>query len=68
MNKYLVGLTAPSLGLMSDPPNHIKSYVVEAEDLNSLGNYIDNKLTRKFALEFSSTLSEVKILFAAKIK
>lgn len=68
MEKYLVSLTVPSLGLMSDPPNYIKTYVVEAKNLDSLSEYIDNKLMRNFSLEFNSILANVRILFVAKIK
>ena len=68
MNKYLIGLAAPSLGLMNDPPHYIKPYVVESNTLEDLGSYVDEKLTRKFALEFNTALSDVEILFAAQIK
>lgn len=68
MNKYLVTLTAPSLGLMDQPLDYIKPYIIEADGLDSLGEYIDEKLMRKFALEFNVSLPSIKILFASGIK
>lgn len=68
MNKYLIGLTAPSLCLMNQPENYIEPYIVEANNLDELGQYVDNYLMRKFALDFKVALSNVKILFASKIR
>lgn len=68
MNKYLITLTAPSLGLMDQPLDYIKPYIIESDNLDNLTYYVDEKLMRQFALEFKVNLSSVKVLFAAKIK
>ena len=67
MKKYLVVLTAPSMHFMSDPINHTKAYVVEAED-NTIGEYVDERLMRKFALDYKVKLSEVRILAAGLLR
>lgn len=68
MEKYLITLAAPSLGLLFEPEFYIEPYIVEANDLDELGNYVDNKLMRKFSLDFKVDLDKVRILFAAKVK
>ena len=52
---------------MNDPINHTKAYVVEAED-NVIGGYVDEKLMRKFALDYKVQLSEVRILAAGLLR
>lgn len=71
MNKYLVILAAPSLHLPNDPQNYIEPYVLNFDSDKGevyISKYVDEILMRKFALDYSVALSDVRILAAAKIK
>lgn len=71
MDKYLVILTAPSLHLMNEPANYIEPYVLEFKrgtSLEEIGIYVDEKLTRRFSMQYSVGLKDIRILAAAKIK
>ena len=68
MKKYLITLAAPSLGLIHENENYIEPYIVSAENLDDLSFYVDNKLMRKFALDYKVALSDVRILFATALK
>lgn len=71
MDKYLVVLAAPSLHLMSEPDNYIEPYMVEFKkgtSLDEIGHYVNEKLMRKFSLQYSVGLNDVRILAAARVK
>lgn len=68
MTDYIVALTSPSHALMFEPDNYFKVYRVTSPDLDSLSDYVDNYLMRMFALEFNVMLTNVRVLFAAKVK
>lgn len=67
MNKYLIILTAPSMHLMNQSDNFIEPYVVKSTE-EDIGNYVDNFLTRKFALDYKVPLADVRILAASIVK
>lgn len=68
MKKFIVTLTAPSVGLIGEGDNYFEPYIVEAPNLDELSRYVDNKLMRKFAITHRVSLSDVRILFAAVVK
>lgn len=67
MKKYLVILTAPSMHLMNQPDNYIKPYIVKSNE-KSIGDYVDNFLMRKFALDYKVPLADVRIISASLLK
>lgn len=71
MDKYLVILAAPSLHLISEPTDYIEAYTVEfskGTSLDTVGDYVDERLMRAFSIKYSVGLDEVRILAAAKCK
>ena len=68
MNKYLVILTAPSLGLWEQPYDYIHPYLVSANSNKEVHEYIDDKLSRKFSLDYKVPLTSVETIFVSKVK
>jgi hypothetical protein len=68
MTKYLVILTAPSLGLMDDPYDYFHPYIVVANNEEELNDYIQEKLSRQFSLAYKVSLSSVETIYVSKIK
>jgi hypothetical protein len=68
MENYIVTLTSPSHSMVYEPQFFTKAYKVKAKNLNEASEYVDEKLMRDFALEFKVAVSDVRILFAAKVK
>lgn len=68
MKKYLITLSAPSLGLISESDYYIEPYIVQSDSLEDLSTFVDEKLMRKFASDYKVALSDVRIVFAAPLK
>ena len=67
MKKYLVILTAPSMHFMNDPDNYVCPYIVKATE-DTISEIVDEKLMRKFSLDYKVPLVDVRVLAASIIK
>lgn len=71
MEKYLIILTAPSLHLINEPPYYTEPYVLsfkKGTSLETIGNYVEEKLMRNFCMKYSIALADVRISAAARLK
>lgn len=71
MNKFLVILAAPSMHFFGQEDNYIEPYIVEftkETTMEQITQYIDEKLMRKFSLDYSVSLKDVRIVAAARVK
>lgn len=67
MKKYLVILVAPSMHFMNDSDNYTCPYIVNATE-DTISEIVDERLMRKFALDYKVPLVDVRILAASIIK
>lgn len=71
MEKYLIILVAPSLHLINEASCYAEPYVLsfkKGTPIETITNYIDERLMREFCMKYSVALADVRISAAARLK